>query len=262
MTPASPAASLPAKRTGAVSWFRAFRAMLRWEITNFRLLLPLMIVVQFLFGAGFVLGIGLLFPEVPPRSALFLTTGAGVITLIVVGLVLGPQLIASQKQEGTYDFMWSLPVPRSAATAAWIVLTTMIALPGLLGALALGLLRFDIDLSVGWDIVPAVTVTLVTATLLGYALAHAIPNPEITLIMSQLLIFVMVGFAPINFPPENLPAWLVDINEVLPFVHMARVVRSALTDGLVANAGFSYIVLGAWSAAALVVAALVLRRRG
>jgi ABC-2 type transport system permease protein len=235
--------------------------MLRWEITGFRLLLPLMVVVQFLFGAGFVLGIGLFFAEIPPRSAFFLTTGAGVITLIVVGLVLGPQLIAGQKQQGTYDFMWSLPVPRSAATAAWVALSVMIALPGLIGALALGFWRFDLDLSIGWDIVPAVTVTLVTATLLGYALAHAIPNPEITQILSQLLIFVVVGFAPINFPPENLPAWLADLHELLPFTHMARVVRAALTDGLITDVARSYFILAAWALIALGIVGAVLRSR-
>jgi len=59
MTQRSTVVALPEKRTGAANWLRAFRAMLRWEITGFRLLLPLMVVVQFLFGAGFVLGIGL-----------------------------------------------------------------------------------------------------------------------------------------------------------------------------------------------------------
>ena len=130
MTQQSAAIALPEKRTGAANWLRSFRAMLRWEITGFRLLLPLMVAVQFLFGAGFVLGIGLFLTEMPPRSALFLTTGAGVITLIVVGLVLGPQLIANQRQQGVYDFLWSLPVPRSTAAAAWVVLSMMIAVRG------------------------------------------------------------------------------------------------------------------------------------
>jgi len=261
MTQRLAVAALPEKRTGAANWLRAFRAMLRWEITGFRLLLPLMVVVQFLFGAGFVLGIGLFLTEMPPRSALFLTTGAGVITLIVVGLVLGPQLIANQRQQGIYDFIWSLPVPRSTAAAAWVVLSMIIAVPGLIGALALGVWRFDLDLVIGWEIVPAVTVTLVTASILGYAMAHAIPNPDVTQILSQILIFVVVGFAPINFPPENLPAWLAKLHEFLPFTHMARVVRSALTDGLVTDVGISYAVLGVWAGIGLGVAIFVLGRR-
>lgn len=261
MTQRLAVAALPEKRTGAANWLRAFRAMLRWEVTGFRLLLPLMVVVQFLFGAGFVLGIGLFFSEMPPRSALFLTTGAGVITLIVVGLVLGPQLIANQRQQGIYDFIWSLPVPRSTAAAAWVVLSMIIAVPGLIGALALGYWRFDLGLIINWQIVPAVTATLVTASVLGYAMAHAIPNPDVTQILSQILIFVVVGFAPINFPPENLPAWLADLHDFLPFMHMARVVRGALTDGLVSDVGISYLVLAVWTAIGLGITIFVLGRR-
>ena len=137
----------------------------------------------------------------------------------------------------------------------------IIAVPGLIGALALGVWRFDLDLVIGWEIVPAITVTLATATILGYAMAHAIPNPDATQILSQILIFVVVGFAPINFPPENLPAWLAKLHEFLPFTHMARVVRSALTDGFVTDVGISYVVLGVWAGIGLGVAIFVLGRR-
>jgi ABC-2 type transport system permease protein len=252
---------LPAKRSGAGHWLGGFGAMLRWEMTGLRLLLPITMIIQFLSGAGFVLGIGLLFEEVPARTATFLSTGAAVVTLIVVGLVLGPQLIAGQKQAGTYDFTWSLPVPRSAATAAWTALNLMLALPGFAAALLVGVWRFDIEYELGWDLVPAVLATLVTATLVGYAFAHAIPNPDITIIISQLLIFVVIGFAPINIPPENLPAWLAELHEYLPFTHMARVVRHALVPGLVLDVTRSYLVLGAWTVAAGGVAGVILRRR-
>lgn len=251
-----------AKRAGAGHWVRSFAAMLRWEVTSMRLLLPLIAIVQLLLGAGFVFGIGLLFVDIPARTALFLSTGAGVITLIVVGLVLGPQLIANQKEQGTYDFMWSLPVPRSSAAAAWVVLNVIIAVPGLIGALVAGVWHFGLDIDVGWDVVTAVSFTLVTATLLGYVMAHAIPNPQITQILSQLFIFLVVGFAPINFPPENLPSWLVEVHEWLPFTHMAVVVRHSLTEGLVADVARSYVVLSAWAVTAVAVSVAVVRRRG
>lgn len=258
---AAAATGLPAKRTGVLHWLDAFRAMLRWEVTGMRLLLPLTVVVQLLFGAGFVLGIGLFFETVPRRTALFLSTGAGVITLVVVGLVMGPQLIANQRQQGTYDFMWSLPVPRSASAAAWIALNVMIAIPGLVGALLIAMWRYDVEFAFGWDLIPAVLLTLVTATLLGYALAHAVPNPEVTQIVSQLLIFVLVGFAPINFPPENLPPWLAELHEWLPFAPMAVTVRHGLTDAFAGDVGRAYVVLAAWAVAALGVVIYVVRRR-
>ena len=113
------AIALPAKQSGPGHWVRSFRAMLRWQLTDMRLLVPMIVFVQILSGVGLVLGFSLLMPNMSSDMALYLVTGAVVVTLVVVGVVMGPQLIAQQKSAGSYDFMWSLPVPRSSASAAW-----------------------------------------------------------------------------------------------------------------------------------------------
>ena len=97
-------------RTGTAHWVQSYLMMTRWELGSLRLLLPLIIALQIVIGGGFALGIGLFFDEMPARNALFLATGVGVVTLITVGLVLGPQLVGNHKVAGTYDFLWSLPV--------------------------------------------------------------------------------------------------------------------------------------------------------
>jgi ABC-2 type transport system permease protein len=236
--------------------------MTRWELSSLRAILPLIVAVQILIGGGFALGVGLLFEDIPPRNAVFLATGVAVVTLITVGLVLGPQLVANHKEADTYDFMWSLPVPRTTQAAAWVTVNAVIALPGMLAALIMGWIRFDLALIVSPAIVPAVLLTVVAATMLGYAFAHAIARPMVTQLVTQLLIFVILGFAPINVPPENFPAWLVEINRYLPFAHMAVVVRDGLTEGLVTDVGFSYLVLGAYTVASVAIAAWVVGRRG
>jgi ABC-2 type transport system permease protein len=235
--------------------------MVRWELTNVRLILPLLILAQALSGAGLVLGFGLLMPSLPPQIAAYLVTGAAVVTLIMVGAVVGPQLVAQQKIEGSYDFMWSLPVPRSAAAVAWVTLNTLIAIPGMLAALVAGAVRFHVSFDVGPLVVPAVLITLVSGTLIGYALSHAIPKPEVTLLVSQILIFVILGFAPIAFPAENLPAWLATTHEYLPFAHMANVIRDSLVDGIATDVGHSYLVLALWSLVMVAITAAILRRR-
>lgn len=254
-------ATLPAKRSGTGHWLHSYLAMLRWDITNTRLLLPILVFAQVLSGAGLVLGFGLLIPSVPPATAAYLVTGAAVVTLIMVGTVVGPQLVAQQKMEGSYDFMWSLPVPRSASAVSWLTLNVLIGIPGMLAALLAGALRFDFAFDVSLMVIPAVLITLGSGTLLGYALSHAIPNPEVTLAISQILIFMILGFSPISFPASNLPSWLVSVHDYLPFVHMANVVRDSLVDGLATSVGHSYLVLAIWLLAAVVVTAVVLRRR-
>jgi hypothetical protein len=62
--------------------------------------LPLAIVVQALFAFGIVVGYPLLFPELDPRTVLFLATGAPAITLITMGLVATPRWWPRRERRG------------------------------------------------------------------------------------------------------------------------------------------------------------------
>jgi ABC-2 type transport system permease protein len=84
----------------------------------------------------------------------------------------------------------------------------------------------------------------------------------ITVAITQLLIFVIIGFAPINFPAEQLPGWLAALHRWLPLAPMADTVRAGLTQGVVEGLARSYLVLGAWAVAAVGVTAATLGRRG
>jgi len=249
-------------RSGSGYWWHSYRMMVRWELTGLRLVLPVTVMVQILTGAGFVLALGLFFGQVPPRAALFVSTGVLVLTLVTIGLVLGPQLVAQQKAEQTYDFLWSLPVPRTTAALAWVTTNFILGLPGMLVALGVALLRYDLDLHVSPAVVPAVLLTLLTGTMIGYALAHALGNPMLIAAITQLTIFVILGFSPINFPADQLPGWLAALHRWLPLAPMADTVRAGLTVGVVEGVARSYLVLGAWAAASVAVTAAVLRRRG
>ena len=248
-------------RSGTGHWLQSYVMMTRWELGSLRLLLPLIVALQIVIGGGFALGIGLFFDEMPARNALFLATGVAVVTLITVGIVLGPQLVSNHKIAGTYDFLWSLPVPRTTQAAAWLTVNIIIAIPGMVAAVAIADWRYDLTLRVSPSIVPAVLLTISTATLIGYAFAHAIRKPMITNMITQLLIFVILGFSPINFPPENLPGWLQTVNEWLPFQHMAAVVRDSLTDGAFDSVGTSYLILVLYTGVSALVAAWVIGRR-
>ncbi|GBE23511.1 MAG TPA: hypothetical protein ENH00_08095 [Actinobacteria bacterium] len=152
-------------------------------------------------------------------------------------------------------------MPRTTQAAAWLTVNSIIAIPGMVAALVIADARYDLSLHVSAAIVPAVLLTIGTATLIGNAFAHAVSKPMVTLMITQLLVFTILGFSPINFPPENLPGWLAAVNEWLPFEHMAAVVRAALTDGLVDNVMRSYLILGIYAALSTMVAAWVIGRR-
>jgi ABC-2 type transport system permease protein len=235
--------------------------MLRWELLGSRLFYPILIVSQILVGAGFVIGFGLLIPDLDTVTVQYLTTGAVVMSLILVGLVVGPQLVAQQKMEGSYDYVQSLPVPRSAGVAASMTLSSLVAVTGIVAALSAAVWRYDVVLSPNVSAIPAFILTLACGSLLGSAVGHALDNPQATMLFTQLGILFIIGFSPVSFPLERLPTWLSGVHEFLPIHHMALLVRSSLTEGLVEVTARSWVVLTVWAIVAAAVTGVVMGRR-
>lgn len=249
------------RRQGVGDWLRSFGLMLIWEVRSMRVVLPLAIAVQIILGAGLVIGFGFLMGEMGTIEALFLATGVTVISMITLGMVMVPQLIAAHKYSGVYEYMLSLPVQRSASVAAALAVNSLIAVPGMVLALLVAWWRYDLAFSVSLLLLPATILTLVTAASVGFAMGHAIPNPMATSLVTNVLIFVILLYSPINFSPERLPEWLAALHQGLPMLHAANVVRAGLTEGLVTSVGSSFAVLVAWAVAAWGLTAWVVGRR-
>jgi ABC-2 type transport system permease protein len=232
-----------------------------WDLADLRLLLPVLAVVLMLQGAGFVLGIGLLFPHVPRTAALYVTTGAVVMNLITVGLIFEPQVVAEQRLKGGYEFLRALPVPRAAATLAWYTVALLVALPAIVVGLLTGVARYQVAFHVRPAIVPVVLAVCLTGVLIGYAIAHGLA-PALARVVSITMIFVMTGFSPVVFPAGQLPGWLAEVNEWLPFGSMGTLMRAALVDGFGAGAARACLVVAVWAAAAALAVAWALGHRG
>lgn len=258
MTTAAPAIDAPgitpptALRSGVGAWLSGYHLMVRWHLASMRLWLMLLVMVQVLVGVGYVLGVGLFFADVPPLAAAYVSTGAPVFNLVLLGMLLGPQLVADMKTNGGYDVLQSLPVPTTASAAAWYTVNLLGAVPPFVVTLVVARLRYpDLALHVRPAVVGAVLLVVLTGTMIGYALAHAIVDPRVTQLVTQVLVFALMGFAPIVFPPQQMPDWLVSVNDWLPLTHMATVVRDSLTEHLVTtDVGRSYLILTAWALAA------------
>lgn len=242
-------------------WLDSYRLMLRWEIVGSRLLYPLLLISQVLVGAGFVLGFGLLNPNLDASAAAYLATGAVVMSLISMGLMVTPQLVAQQKMQGSYDYVWSMPVPRSAATLASTTLAAAVAVPGVVAALLVASWRYEISFQVSPTVVPALLLTLACGSFLGAAVAHAIEKPQVTMLFAQLVALFIIGFSPVSFPIERLPRWLATMHEYLPIHYMGVAVRSSLTDGVVEMSARGWVVLVLWTVFAIAATGAVLVRR-
>lgn len=232
----------------------------QWQFRRQSRYLPLLVVVQVFLAITTVLGYGLLVGEPDPAFALYLATGAPTITLITVGLVMTPQMLAQSKTEGSLDWMRTLPVPRGLFLASDLLVWTLLALPGMLLGVLAGALRFDIDLSIAPWVVPGALLVSLTAAAVGYGMAALLP-PAVAMLMTQVLVFVVLLFSPISYPASRMPGWLQTAHEWLPIEPMAQLMRSGLVHDTFEMPARSLAVLLAWSAAAVTSAALALRRR-
>jgi ABC-2 type transport system permease protein len=218
-------------------------------------------VVQGLFAFGIVAGYPLLFPEIDKGTILFLATGAPAISLLMMGLVAVPQVVAQGKTEGSLEYVRSLPIPRLAFLLADLSVWTAIVLPGVVIAVVIAELRFGLDLSVSPLVAPAFLLVALTASCVGYALATVMP-PMVASVVSQVLIVFVLMFSPLSFPATRLPDWLRAIHSVLPIQSMGEVVRGSLASTAFPLGCGSFLVLGAWCAGSLVATLVALNRRG
>jgi ABC-2 type transport system permease protein len=246
----------------ATAWPRAYWRMVAWNFADLRMYLPMLSAVLILQGAGFALGIGLLFGQVPEVAAIFLVTGVPVMNLITAGLIFEPQLVAEQRIRGSYEFLQALPVPRSAAALAWYTVALGTALPAVALTLVTGVARYHLHLTVSPMVVPAMLLTCLTGVLLGLAIAHGVTVPMAAELVSTTLIFVMFGFCPVALPATQLPGWLVAVNQWLPFGSMATIIRAALTSGVASGVPRAYLVVAAWAAGSALIVAWAQGRRG
>lgn len=234
--------------------------LLQWQFRRMSQFLPLLVLVQILLAVTTVLGYGLLVGTPPPEQALYLATGASTVTLVMVGLVMTPQLVAQARTEGSLDWMRTLPVPRPVFLGADLALWTLIALPGMVLGIVAGALKYDVTLSLSpWLPVAALVVSL-TSACVGYAIACLMP-PQLAQLLSQVLVFVVLLFSPVSFPAERLPRWLATTHEWLPIEPMADAMRASLVSDVFTMPTRSIVMLAAWTVASVAGAAWAINRR-
>ncbi|HEY3438552.1 MAG TPA: ABC transporter permease [Actinotalea sp.] len=232
----------------------------QWQLRRQSQAMPLLVVVQIILSVATVVGYGLLVGDPTPEVALFLATGAPTVTLITVGLVMTPQLVAQAKTEGSLDWMRTLPVPRSMFLLSDLVVWTLLALPGMVLGVVAGVLRFHITLSLApWVVLGALVISL-TAASVGYAMASVLP-PTLAMLMTQVLVFVVLLFSPVSYPSDRMPEWLQSAHHYLPIEPMAQVMRSGLAHDTFSVPGRSWLLLTLWCVASVVLALRALRRR-
>lgn len=234
--------------------------LLRWQFLRYRQLLVLFIGIQVALGVGIVFGFAFLIPHITSDVALYLTTGAPTLSLILLGLSAVPQEVAQARVSGQHMYVMSLPVPRLAPMFADVCFWVVMFLPGSAATFALGILRFHIHLQVSPLVIPAVALVSLTSAAVGYSIAVSLP-PMATQQVTQFVSIALLLFSPVDFPLSRLPVALQDVHRALPVTYMADIVRGSLTGSYSVSRALAFGVVGAWCAAGLAISVRAANRR-
>jgi ABC-2 type transport system permease protein len=207
-----------------------------------------------------IYGISFFYPAITPEVAKYLTTGAPTLILLIAGFVIGPQIIASARLEGTFEYIWSLPVGRMAHLAADATVMFASTMPGIVLAVVLGAFHFNFSLDISPFVILAVILIAAGGSFLGYSIAFLAPKPMMVMVITQIFSFAVMLFSPVMYPAERLPGWLQSIHQVLPIQYMADLTRGTITD-LDINLGLAFIIVGAWCVVGFIVTLIVVNRR-
>lgn len=248
-------------RHGVRHWAASYAAMLRFDLAAQRNWLPMFALMQVLFGAGMAIIYGFYIGHLPAGTALFIVSGSPALAVLTAGLIGVTMMVTERQQAGSWDFIWSLPAPRSAAVASSFTVFTLLSVPGIVATLALAAWRYGLTLTVSPMAVPALLLSSLMATAVGFAMAQLIARPVVTNAIVNALIFVVLIFSPVEFPISRLPLWLADVHRVLPVYYLGQVLRASVTQGLVSDVALSYAVVAAWTAAACAGTAWAVGRR-
>ncbi|WP_166352138.1 ABC transporter permease [Phytoactinopolyspora limicola] len=242
------------------SWLHSYKLLLKWNALRMRAEIPVFLALQTVIASGIVIGFSLLIPEIDAVSALYLTTGAMTVSLITVGTVLAPQIVAQQKERGLLDYQRSMPVPRLAMLAADATIWILVALPGLVATLFVAILRFDLQVSMSPWLVLAVPLVSAGSVAVGYCIAYTV-KPVLVGLVTNIVMIAALMFAPVNYPAERLPEWARTVHDWLPFQYMAQAIRDTIDVPAGGTPLLPFVVLVAWAIIGLAITSRVMTRR-
>lgn len=245
-----------------MTYLRQFVELVTLHLKILRSGIWFIIMVQVVLSMGMIFGFGYLIPNVSETTALYLTTGTATQAFVTVGLVMLPQFLSEAKTLGRFEYFLTLPISREVYLLAVVCVVAIMAIPGVVFAVALGTWHYDIPITFSPLVIPVALLTFLSLAGIGVAMAVLSPHQQLTNALTQLIIFYVIFFAPVIIPREQLPSLLNHISVVMPPTYAADAVRATLTELPGTHLGRSMAVLGVFAVASLTTSAAMVRRRG
>lgn len=204
-----------------------FRGTVLWSLVRHKYLLLAFSLAQAVFAVSILYGMALFLPEVDEMSAVYLSSGGLTLGIVAVGCVLAPQIVSGAKQNGIFEYQRTLPVSRSAILLADIIIWEAVSVPSVIIGCVAAMLRFGLSFHFTLQAFFIILLSQLTTICLGFCAAYWFP-PNMVALVTQIIMIGGLLFSPILYPAERLPKWTMPLYQVLPFVPISRLLRSAL----------------------------------
>ncbi|HYD08828.1 MAG TPA: ABC transporter permease [Acidimicrobiales bacterium] len=242
-----------------MSTLRGYRLLALWHIEQISTMMIVIVPVQFVLSGLLAIGLGFMVPEIDPTTAQYLSTGAPTLAILLIGVVALPQQLSQAKDTGAADFYRTLPVPAPAQIAAQLTPHLITAVPGAVLALVVAARRFDFSLDPSPLAIVALAAVALSGSAIGVVMSAISPSTFVLELMTNVALFFVMLFSPINFPVERLPSWLQSVHDVLPFEPMAGLVRATVTGGATSGADWARVLV--WAVASFAISSVLAARR-
>lgn len=204
--------------------YQQIRGLLIWSYVRNKSLIILCSIVQFFMSIALIYGYSLIVEPRTVEAQLYLASGAVTLGMITIGCTIAAQTISSAKQDGLVTYLKTLPVKRSFILFSELFIWAIVSFLGVILSLITVFVKFQFlpQLSIGsfgllWLI-------LLTMLSIGFAIAYS-TSPSTMSLITQLILMIGLLFSPIMFPADRIPAFLLRLYSLLPFVPAGNFIR-------------------------------------
>jgi len=224
-----------------------FLLLIKWQALRMKITLPFLCVLQIVIGVGASFGLGFIMPRsIDSSELLYSITGIPIITMLMVGLSLFPQIVSDDIDKGIFDYIWSLPLSRITFFISDVTVWVLSALPGFILSLVTSSLHYNFKFRIHVSVVSCFLLVMCTTCFIGYTIAHLLKNSQFVLLITSFILFSLFLFSPVIYPITRLPKWMVYLHEILPIKHMSDLIRGSISD-FHFNFAKSLIVVSIWT---------------
>jgi ABC-2 type transport system permease protein len=163
------------------------------------------------------------------ESLLFILSGAAIFAVATQGVVTLSFKIGEMKKEGMLVYYASLPINKSAFVMAVVLSSMLISLPGMVLPILAGPVLYGVGFEFNLWVLLLLPLCALSLSAVGMTLGSAIPSLELTSVLTNILIFVMLFAAPVFIPWASLPLPLQLFAYLLPPTYAADALRMALS---------------------------------